>query len=205
MINPKNLYVIVAVGLMPLLALAEEASHQAAEGAHQAAEAGAHHAAAGIPTAVYLQVANFAIYAAALIYFLRKPIKSFFKNRETGYKQALVKAESARRDAEKMKREIQQRLRDLDSTADDSLDKARAEAATLKLQIQQDAQTLAERLRTEANRTAQLEVERARNLLREEMLKQSLALSEKLLADKMADNDQKRLQTEFVDKIQEVR
>jgi len=201
----KNLCVSLVVALMPFVVMAEEAAHHAAEaGAEAHGEAAAHHA-AGIPTAVLLQAANFAIYAALLIYFLRHPIKNFFKTREQSYKQALVKAENARREAEKKKREIQQRLRELDSTADESLDRARAEATTLKLQIQQDAQNLAERLRTETQRAAALEIEKARNVLREEMLKQSVELSQRLLADKMADNDQKRLQTEFVEKIQEVR
>lgn len=192
----KNLILSLGVALLPIVALAEEAGHEAGEAAHHAG---------GIPGTVGLQAANFVIYAGLLLYFLRHPIKNFFKSRDENYKQALVKAEHAHREAEKKKREIQDRLRDLDSGANDSLEKARAEATALKNQIQQDAKTLAERLRAETARTAQLEIERARNVLREEVLKQSMELSQKLLSDKMADNDQKRLQTEFVEKIQEVR
>ncbi len=216
-----SLAFIVSMVFVPFFALAEGDTHHASPAAtgHTSAhpaEHGSGHGSgdgsghgdghgSGIPMSVTFQAINFALYAGLLLYFLRKPIREFFKSREQVYKQALVKAENARRDAEKKKKEIQQRLRNLDATADESLDQARAEATALKLQIRQDAETLAERLRTEANRSAQFEVERARLILREEMLKQSVALSRKLLADKMADGDQKRLQTEFVDKIQEVR
>jgi F-type H+-transporting ATPase subunit b len=186
--------------LLPLAALAEGGDHGTGHGFGH----GTGHGVA-IPMSVTFQAINFALYAGLLLYFLRKPIREFFKSREQVYKQALIKAENARRDAEKKKKEVQQRLRNLDATADESLDQARAEATALKLQIRQEAETLAERLRNEANRTAQLEVERARATLREEMLKQSVELSRKLLADEIADGDQKRLQTEFVNKIQEVR
>lgn len=182
----KSILLFAAAFALPFAA-------SAAEGGHD------------IPSTVILQAINFTIFFALLVYFLRKPIREFFKSREQIYRQALLKGEAARREAEKKRRDIQARLRELEASADESLDSARTEATALKLQIQQDAEELANRLREEANRTTQLEVEKARAILREEMLAQSVALSRKLLADKMADGDQKRLQTEFVDKIQEVR
>lgn len=161
--------------------------------------------AGGIPMSVTYQLINFTIYIGLLLYFLRHPVKNFFRSREEVYKQALLSGESARKDAEQKKHEIQQRLRDLEATSSESIDRARAEAASLKQQIALDAKDLSERLRQEASRTTALEVERAQNLLRDEMLAQSVALAQRLLLDKIAEPDQKRLQTEFVDKIQEVR
>lgn len=158
-----------------------------------------------IPMAVTYQVINFVIYIGLLVYFLRKPIKNFFSTREQVYKQALVKAESARKDAERRKHEVEQRLNSLELSANETLADARAEAAAIKKQIQEEATVLAQRLRDEASRSAELEIERAKSELRDEMLVQSVALAKKLLQDKIAEPDQKRLQTEFVDKIQEVR
>lgn len=207
----KSFFASLVLLAMPLIAVAEEAHEATAEHAGAAHEAGAaahgavHGHGGGVPFTVALQAINFAIYIALLVYLLRKPIANFFKTREQIYKQAVMRGESARRDAEKKKREVQQRLSELESTADDSIANARAEAAALMLQIQQEAQTMSDRLRDEANRTADLEIERARGLLREEMLNQAMSQSRKMLEDKMAEPDQKRLQTEFVDKIQEVR
>lgn len=169
---------------------------------HGAAAHGEEH---GIPTAVILQAVNFAIYAALVIFFIRKPIRSYFESREAGFRQALVKAQEARREAEQKKTEIQNQLNELQSTQAESVEQARAEAETLKARIIQDAKDMAQRLREEAQRTTDFEVQRAKNELREDLLKQSVALASKILTEKMAEPDQKRLQTEFVDKIQETR
>lgn len=202
---------LASLALLPFFAYAEEAEH-AVEGAaheaaagHEAAHAAASHGAhGGIPQAVTFQFINFAIYALILIFVLRKPIKSYFKAREEHYKQALIRAESARKDAESKKREIQERLNKLEDTSKQSVESARAEAQTLKQQIRQQAEELSQRLKTEATRTASLELERAKTELRMEMLNQSVAMSRKLLEEKMAEPDQKRLQSEFVSKIREV-
>lgn len=185
------LYVLVA----PALAFAQE---------HGEAHGGGHEA-AGLPTAVYYQAINFVLYAGLLFFFLRKPVKNYFSNRQADFKQALIKAEAARKEAETKKKEIQERLARLQNSSQDSIAQARAEAEALKAKILQDAAELSQKLREDARRTAELEIERAKHELREELLNQSVALAQKMLADKMVEQDQKRLQTEFVDKIQVVR
>lgn len=169
-----------------------------------AASAGGAHA-EGIPSAVIFQAVNFVLYAALLYFVLRKPVVSYFRNREQDFKAALIKAEAARKEAEQRRQEIQDRLYKLESTTDQSIAQARADAEALKVKILQEAEQLSTNLREEARRTAALEVEKAKHQLREELLNQSVALSKKMLEEKMAEPDQKRLQTEFVDKIQVVR
>lgn len=179
------------VALVPLAALA--------------AGAGAGHGSGGIPSSVYFQAINFALFVGLMVYLLRGPIKSYFGNREKNYRQALAKAEAARKEAEARQRDMQQRLTKLESSAAETVANARAEAAALKAKIIADAQDLSRHLQEEATRTANIEIERAKTQLREEMLTQAITLSRKLLEEKIAEPDQKRLQTEFVDKIQVVR
>lgn len=189
----KNL-IALFVALLPTLALAAEEGHGAAT-----------NGAGGIPEAVIYQFIHFAIFVGLLVFFLRKPVRAFFSNREQAFRQALVKAEAARKEAEAKQREIQERLTRLQNNSQESIAQAKAEAEALKAKIIQDAAEMSQRLRDEARRTAELEIERAKNELREEMLTQSIELAKKMLNDKIAEPDQKRLQTEFVDKIQVVR
>jgi len=163
------------------------------------------HDAGGVPTAVVFQAINFLIYVGLLYFLLRKPILSFFTGREQAFKQALVKAESAKREAEAKKREIQNRLNRLEATENESVAQAKAEAAALKARILKEASEFSQKLREEARRASEFEVVRAKHELREELLVQSVTAARKMLADQMAEPDQKRLQTEFVDKIQVVR
>jgi F-type H+-transporting ATPase subunit b len=173
---------------LPSLAIAEEAVGEAE----------------GIPTSLWLQVANFLIYLALMVYFLRKPIKSYFVTRQEAFRQALIHAKTAKHEAEKRKTEIQERLSALESSAAQSLKTAKSEADAIRARILNEASELSENLRKESARAAQFEIERAKRELREELLGQSMLLATKVLTEKMADPDQKRLQTEFVEKIQVV-
>ncbi|HRK06342.1 MAG TPA: ATP synthase F0 subunit B [Pseudobdellovibrionaceae bacterium] len=167
-----------------------------------AAGSGDHHG--GIPTVLWLQVVNFVLYVGLLVYLLRKPVRSFFEGRVENYNSALKRAEAQKREAETKRREIQERLTRLESTSAQSIAEARAEAEALRQRVLVEAKELSEKLRAEAQRTAQIELERAKFALRQEMLSQSVQLASKILADKIQEPDQKRLQSEFVEKIQVV-
>lgn len=180
--------VLALVASLPTLAVA-------AGGAHGAGHEG------GIPSIVYLQAINFVLFAGLLFYFLRKPVKSYFSGRGANFNAALVRAQAAKQEAEAKKREIETRLNELQRTAEQQIAKAKADAEALRARILKDADDISRNLKNEATRTAEFEVERAKNELRADLLNQSVALSTKLLQEKMAEGDQKRLQSEFVDKI----
>lgn len=160
------------------------------------------HASSGLPMEVILQGINFFLYVGLIVYFARTPIANYFKNRQSKFFSALKRAEAARAEAQAKRAETQARLSKLESTRDESIQRARTEAAALRTQIVDEAKALSSRLQTEAKRTAEIEIERARLALREELLSQSIVMAQRILTDKMQDQDQKRLQDEFVQKIQ---
>ncbi|HVK60190.1 MAG TPA: ATP synthase F0 subunit B, partial [Bdellovibrionales bacterium] len=161
-----------------------------------------HGAEGGIPSSVMYQAINFILYAGLLTYFLRKPIKNYFAGREVTFKSALTKAQAARNEAEQRKREIQTRINDLESSSAASIEKARVESEALKTRIVAEAQALSKNLKEEAHKTAAFEILRAKNELREDLLNQSILLSKKILTEKIVEQDQRRLQTEFAEKIE---
>lgn len=158
----------------------------------------------GIPTVFWLQIVNFALYVGAIIFFARGPIREMFKGRYDGFYSAVKRAEAAKAEAEAKRKEIQDRLTKLEATRDEAIQKARSEAAALKNQIIEEARLVSAKLKDDAERTTRVEVERAKFELREELLNQSVLMSKRLLADKIQEPDQKRLQSEFVEKIQVV-
>ncbi len=160
-----------------------------------------HAASPGLPTVVILQFVNFLIYVGLVVYFARTPIKDYFKNRQTNFFTALKRADAARAEAEAKRAETQARLAKLESSRDESIQTARNEAAALRTQIVNEAKALSEKLQQDAERTAQVEIERAKMMLREELVNQSVSMARRILSDKMQDQDQKRLQDEFVTKI----
>ncbi len=186
--NSFRALALLAVAVLPALALAEGGGHGAG---HEG----------GVPTVVFYQAINFILFAGILFYFLRHPVKNYFSGRGTAFNAALVKARAAKEEAEAKRQEAAARLGQLTANADAQIAQAKADAEALRARILKDAEDISRNLRNEAARTAEFEVERAKNELRQDLLNQSVALSSKILTEKMAEGDQKRLQTEFVDKI----
>jgi F-type H+-transporting ATPase subunit b len=167
------------------------------------AAAGAGHE-GGIPTVVILQFVNFFLYVVLIVFIARTPLSNYFKERHAGFFAAKKKADAARSEAEAKRKEIQDRLSKLETTRDESIQRAREEAEALRKQIVNEAQALSQKLKLEAARTAEVEINRAKYELREELLEQSVQMAKRVLVDtnKVQEQDQKRLQAEFVEKIQ---
>lgn len=171
---------------------------------HAFAAGGAHGDAHAIPWSnIAVQALNSSLLLLLLFFALRKTVSSLFVNRAKEYQVLVSKAESARQEAERGKREISERLARLESQADQGLTQARSEAEDLRAKMIQEAKTLAARLEAEAERTAKIETEKAKAELRRELLQKALNDTREDLK-KLGSNEQKKLQAEFADKIQVV-
>lgn len=173
--------------------------------AQVAVAAGAAHGEAGIPASVMWQAINFALFVGLLWFLLRKKVPAYFAERAANFNLALAKAEKARQEAEEQKRVIEARLQALQSSADQSVAQAKLDAEELRQKIVREAQEISVRIIEDARHTAEIELQRAKSELREEVLSQAMVAAKKILSEKIADTDQKRLQSEFVEKIQVVR
>lgn len=173
--------------------------------AASASEAAAHGEVPQIPyKLVTYQTINVGLMVAALIYFLREPVRNYFSQKKSDFLSAAQKAETARKAAEAERAQIQVRLSKLESTAEETIARARAEAADMKKQLIAEAEALSKRIRDEAEITARLEVEKAKNHLKETLIKESLEAARNQLASKVTAEDHQRLQSNFITNIQAV-
>lgn len=171
----------------------------AASGGHGAE--GAHHIPWG---SIGIQAFNFFLLIGLLGFVLRKTVKAHFAHRARDYQELVQRADAAKREAERGHLEIKARLEKLESGAEEGLRQAREEAATLKQRLQEEARVLSEKLEQEARRSAQAELDKAKDELRRELLESALQASSVTLKTSLGSAEQKRLQNEFVDKIQVV-
>lgn len=167
--------------------------------------AGAEHGLQGqtLKTVIY-QAINIIIIFAALIYFMKKPLSDFFKNKRQAFLHEAEKASVAKKAAEVEQANLKSRLSKLENTAAESASRARAEAADMKNAIIKEAQVLSEKIKNEASGAAKLEIEKAKNQLKEQMIKEAMELSRSQLAQKVSREDHLRLQGEFLSNIQAV-
>ncbi len=191
--NLKTLMALSVCLLLPALAFANE--EHAAHGAGLDEQT--------LKTIIY-QAINVGALIAGLIYFLRKPVQEFFKNKRELFVVAAQRAQSARQAAEEERSQIQIRLNKLESTADESISRAKADALDMKNQLIADAMAASKRIQEEAALAAKQEVQRAVNHLREELIKESIALSRGQL-NTVAPDDQARLQGNFINNMEGAR
>lgn len=154
-------------------------------------------------SSIAVQALNLFLLVVLLFFALRKTISALFANRAKDYQTLVSKAEAARQEAERGKREISARLARLDSQAAQGVSQVRTEAEELRARMIQDAKTLAARLEAEAERTAKIETEKAKAELRRELLHHALNETREDFK-KLGTTEQKKLQAEFADKIQVV-
>ena len=158
----------------------------------------------GIPSVVWYQLLNFSIALIVLAALLRKRLASYFEAKKDDYLEAVKRVETAKADAARRQADVKERLSDLEGTSAESLERAKREAGELQQKIIQEAEAMAKNLREEARRTAEAESRRAVDTLRREVLQFSIQSARKNLQGQMKEQDQQRLQKEFVEKIQVV-
>lgn len=172
------------------------------------AQEGAEHAAGpgetlSIPWGnIFVQAFNLFLLVALLTYLLRKTVKQHFAQRAQEYKELVDRAENARQEAEKTNRNIKDKLAKLEAGAKENVTRAGQEAENLRARLLKEAKTLGQKLAQDAQRTAVIELEKAKAELRNELLEQALHSSSENLKRSLGTTDQKKLQNEFVEKIE---
>jgi len=183
-----KLFTTLLIILLPALALAAQSESTAA----------VEH----VPHVVYYQILNLGILIAGLVYFTKDMIVQFFAGRKSAYLEAAQKSAFAREAAEREFVDVQNKLQQLEKNHEQSLHKAHIHAEELKKQILAEGVDVSRRVREEAHLTAQLEVQRARRDLREQLLTDSVTAARMILTKDIAAADQQKLQNEFIKNIE---
>jgi len=142
--------------------------------------------------------ANFVPFAALLVYYLRGPVREFFRTRSTRIRDALEAGQQARRAAEKLRAELEQEVRNLPALRDRLRASLRATAEHEAEVLLAAGREAALRIREDAKLVGAQEVSAARQALRDEVIEEVVRQSVALLRDAIRPEDQERFVREFV-------
>ena len=160
----------------------------------------------GVPIKlIFVQALNLSVLVGILVYLFRAKVAAHFQKRSNDYHELVSRAERTRAEVEEKKREIENRLTQLEMGAAEQRRKLEAETAQLKNQIVGEARKIASGLVEEGKRLVALEVEKAKNHMRSEMIDLAFENATVTLSTKVGETERKRLQDEFVERIQVVR
>lgn len=158
----------------------------------------------GIPPVVFYQTINVLIILVTGIFYGRPKVAQFFKQKRNQFLLDQNKAQSFLQAAQVEHSEAKRRLEKLRSTYEEAISKAGADANDLKKQLIQDAEQNAKKMKTEASQMARFQIEKAKKEVRTQLIVEAFELSKKDLSGKATSADQKKLQEDFISKVQVV-
>lgn len=165
-------------------------------GAHQVAEHGAQRH-PGVGDLFYPGI-NFLIFAVAIVYFLRGPLREYFRARTAEIRNALSAGTTAREEAASMRVQIDRELADLPVLRRQMQADLRATAERERDKLVESATVAAERIRKDATLAADHEFEEARRRVRAEVVGGAISEATAIVRQALQPDDQVRFVRDFV-------
>jgi F-type H+-transporting ATPase subunit b len=202
--------------LLPALAFAQvEADEEGESPAHLAVETMPPHGQhpphpVGEPTPVPWNdmleaIVNFGIFAFLLVYFLKRPIATYFEKRSDRIAVQLDEAARLNQEAAARLDEYERRLAAFDKERDQLFENVRKEAESERDKILTDARRHAERLRHDTEIAVAYEIKRAQQELRERIVDDALAVARRVLAERLDPATQDRLVHDYMAALAELK
>ena len=192
----KKIIAPVLSALMSILigavAYASEAASEAAEGGHE----GMTFMGDWLPRLV-----NFAIIAAVVVYFSRKPIRDFFANRSAEIAKAMQDSKEARERAVAALAEMDRKIKDLEAETNRMISDAETRGEKDRAAIVEEGKKVAQEIQAQVKEGIDIEVEKAKTALAVEAALLSIDLAEGRIKEKISGQDHERIVKEYISKV----
>lgn len=144
---------------------------------------------------------NFAALIVLLRHFLRQGVKDFLACRRDSIQQELTEVTRIRRQTEATFQEYRKRLSAIDKEITILKNEMTKEGNLEKEFLMKQFSQYAERIKQDTTRVAEQELRRAQHLLRQQTLKQALAIAKKVVTERVTLEDHERLTDDFITMI----
>ena len=152
---------------------------------------------------VLISLANLLIVFLLVKKFLYKPVKKMLEARQNEIDKNYLDSENAKLDAESAKENYEKKLSDARSEADSLIQSAVNSAHNREEEIIAEAKSEASGIISRAKADAELEVKKAEQGMKEEIVKVGTLLAEKMLEREISEKDHKDLIDSFIEEIGE--
>ena len=146
---------------------------------------------------------NAAIFFGLLYFFLRRPLKEFWRNRSEDLRMRISTARKHRDAAESEYNELAKRMSRIQAEMQALRERMEADGQLEQKKIITSAKEYAKRLEEGGRRVADQDAAKTRYRLREMTARLSITQAERLITGEMTDADQTRLVTQFLDQLNE--
>ncbi|MBW1833568.1 MAG: F0F1 ATP synthase subunit B [Deltaproteobacteria bacterium] len=147
------------------------------------------------------RVMNFAVLFLGLFFLLRKPVSQFFGARIKGIEDQLSELETKKKDAKQKLGEYTAKLAQLDQEGKKIVDDYIRQGNEAKERILKEAESVADKLKEQARRNIDYEINQAKLRLQEEVLEKAIVKAEAIIKNEITIEDHDRLVDEYLKKV----
>jgi F-type H+-transporting ATPase subunit b len=147
------------------------------------------------------RLVNFVIIAAIVVYFTRKPVRDFFKNRSAEIAKAMQESKETRERAVAALAEMEQKIKELEAETSRLIADAQARGEKDRQALAEEGRKAALDIQAQAKQSIDLEVMKAKSALAAEAALLSLDLAEASIKDKIDKKDHDRIVKEYISKV----
>lgn len=146
-------------------------------------------------------IINFLLFFGFLAVVLKKPLGTFLVSRREEFAVKLREAEAKQAEAQAKFEEFDQKLMNLEAEVARIVKSFEAQAEADKKRIEEDTERAVERMVREVDFTIRQETLKAQADIRETAIKTTLDLAEKLVQERITDDDFTRLNQDYIKRI----
>ncbi|MBC2695850.1 MAG: ATP synthase F0 subunit B [Desulfobacteraceae bacterium] len=147
------------------------------------------------------RVMNFSVLFIGLFFLLRKPVSQFFNARIQGIEDQLSELETKKKDAERKLEEYTEKLSQLDQEGKKIVEDYIRQGNEAKIRILKEAESVADKLKEQARRNIDYEINQAKLRLQGEVLEKAIVKAEEIIKNEITIEDHDRLVDEYLMKV----
>jgi F-type H+-transporting ATPase subunit b len=147
------------------------------------------------------RLVNFAIIAAVVIYFMRKPVRDFFKNRSAEIAKAMQESKEARERAAAALAEMERKLKELEAETARMVADAKERGEKDRQALIDEGRKVAADVQTQVKQGIDIEVQKAKAALAVEASLLSVDLAEGKIKKTITPQDHERIVKEYISKV----
>jgi F-type H+-transporting ATPase subunit b len=152
---------------------------------------------------LFTQILAFVIFFWILKRYAWGPVTKVLDERQRRIEQGFEEIRAKQADADQLHEDYGAKLRDIEAEARGRVQEAVAEGRRVAAEITENARDEAVKITERAQRNIQIEIEKARLELKQEMIAMTIQTSERLLREKLDDETNHKLVASFIDDLEQ--
>ncbi len=147
------------------------------------------------------RLVNFGIIAGVLVYFMRKPVRDFFRSRSNEIARSMQESRDAREKAQAALADMERKMKELEAETGRMVAEATSRAEQDKQTLIAEGKKVVEDINTQVKSNIEVELQKAKAALSIEAALLSIDLAENRIKDKIDKQDHDKIIKDYISRV----